>query len=68
VTGNGRPHRPLVVIPEQRRALEIGEQERHRPARRLVHGQPAGSQNSSWMLSGSRKTITVPIAVSVTGV
>jgi hypothetical protein len=30
--------------------------------------QSAGSQNSSWMLSGSRNTITDPIGVSVIGV
>ena len=41
---------------------------RHPATCATPHHWPAGSQNSSWMLSGSRKTITEPIGVSAIGV
>ena len=41
---------------------------RHPATCATPHHCPAGSQNSSWMLSGSRKTITEPIGVSAIGV
>ena len=56
------------LVQETGRTFEVSEQERERPRRELASVQPAGSQNSSWMLSGSRNTITDPIAVSAIGV
>ena len=43
-----RPHRLGVLLPEARRALEVGEQERDRPRRQLGHVAP-----SSWAITRS---------------
>ena len=40
VTSQRRPHRLRVLFPQSRRALEIGEQERHRPRWQLDHDTP----------------------------
>jgi len=56
-----------------RRPLHVREDERDRPRGQWLgaHGSDyyveAGNQNSSWIPSGSRNTITVPIGVSAIG-
>src|SRR5262249_5023670 len=62
-----RPIRVAELVQEAGRAFDVGEQERERPCRERAFDQPAGSQNSSWMLSGSRNTMTDPIGVSAIG-
>ncbi len=48
-------HRLGVLLPQTRRSLEIGEQERHRPARQLGHPTPPVGAHSQSAANRSRQ-------------
>ncbi len=52
-----RPHRVGVFLPETRRPLEIGEQERDRPRRQLPHPNPLHRQRPNRKSTRHRSTV-----------